>query len=138
MKTITKIGCIGALVAALASCGKTEQPEFKELVPTGSISYRRDSQESLTEFKYSEDYEVRFNDGTVGIRKFEIPLHSKSEHVKMYGHEGSDDYEIFRRKGASTIETEAELLKSAAKNGIAVKVYGTKDAAGKIEIKKIE
>lgn len=135
MKTLQKIACLGALVGALLSCGKTEQ-EWEEKVPTHSVNYYKAGQESQTDFTYREGYEVKFADGTIGIRKFEVPMHTRSEHVKMYGHEGSDDYEIFRRK-SSSIQDEAEMLQNAAKKGTAVKVYGTKNA-GQIEIKKIE
>jgi len=137
MKTLQKIACLGALVGALLSCEKTEQKEWEEKVPTHSVNYYRAGQESQTDFTYREGYDVKFADGTVGIRKFELPLHTQSGHVKMYGHEGSDDYEIFRRK-SSSIQDEAEILQNAAKTGHAVKVYGTKNADGTIEIKKIE
>jgi len=138
MKTLQKITCLGALIGTLISCGKAEQKEWEEKVPTHSVNYYRAGQESQTDFTYREGYEVKFVDGTVGARNFELPLHSKSEHMKMYGNEGGDDYEIFRRKGTSSIEDEADLLKAAAKTGHAVKVYGTKNADGTIEIKKIE
>ena len=138
MKTLQNIICLGALTGALLGCGKTEQ-EWQEKVPTHSINYYKAGQESQTDFVYREGYQVRFADGTIGVRKFELPLHSQSEHVKMYGYETpTDDYVIFRRKGTSSIEDEADLLKAAAKTGHAVKVYGTKNANGTIEIKKIE
>ena len=71
---------------------------YEQKIPTGSLMYRRTGEDSLEsrinpqtgkhEFVYVEEYQVRFTDGTAGLRRFERPVHSPQEHEEMYGKNG--------------------------------------------------